>query len=118
MLIGTYPNFRRHVASVARLLLPSMTKGESPGARGAPRLVLGARLTGLLAVSVMRFQIGDRVRARESGARVKAEMIGTVVSVYTVLHDTYQVEFDDLPVPAIIEGAELEPISDAYEPVC
>jgi len=79
--------------------------------------VLGERLTGLLAVNMMRFQEGDRVRARESGARVKAEMIGTVVSVYTVLLDTYQVEFDDLPVPFILDGRALEPVSDDHEPV-
>jgi hypothetical protein len=72
-------------------------------------------MTGLLMVSVMRFQKGDRVRARKSRARVKAEMIGTVVSVFIILRDIYLVQFDDLPVPSSIEGAVLEPVRDDHE---
>jgi hypothetical protein len=55
-----------------------------------------------------RFQEGDRVRARESIARVKAAMIGTVVRIFTILHDTYEVQFDDLPFRSIIKGTALE----------
>jgi hypothetical protein len=63
------------------------------------------------------FQEGDRVRARESQARAQAAMIGTVVRVFIVLDDTYEVQFDDLPFRSIIKGTALEWASHDDEPV-
>ncbi len=71
-------------------------------------------------MAAMRFQPGDRVRARFSALLVPAGTLGIVMTVYLTMRDVYEVYFDGRPSPLLMWEDELEradrPVYDTPQP--
>jgi hypothetical protein len=71
-------------------------------------------------MAAMRFQPGDRVRARVSTPRVQAGALGTVTAVYPTMPNAFEVRFDGQPTPLLMRADELEladqPADDTAQP--
>jgi hypothetical protein len=63
-----------------------------------------------------RFQVGDRVKARATIGHVRAGMLGTIRRAFISIPDAYDVQFDDYPIPRMIQRRELERIERASRP--
>jgi hypothetical protein len=60
-----------------------------------------------------RFQVGDRVKARATIGQVRAGMLGTIRRAFISIPDAYHVQFDDYPIPRMIQRRELERVARA-----
>ena len=55
---------------------------------------------------------GDRVRIRVSICRVRAGTVGTIQHAFRSVSETYSVRFGGDPVPHLVSGAILEPMTE------
>lgn len=60
-------------------------------------------------MTVVHFQVGDRVRVRLAAPHIQEGMVGTVQGVFPPTNTVYLVLFDDLPDVELATEAILEP---------
>ena len=62
-----------------------------------------------------RFKVGERVKARATIGQVRVGMLGTIRRAFISIPDAYDVQFDDYPVPRMMQRRELERVERASQ---